>query len=372
MDSFNQLLLEAAEIANTMEPVDMLRCLTESGDTESKKLEANKKKTASALEKIKKAIMVVATAIKNFCRSFVSKIKEIFASKETKQEFAEWSEMMKRFPELKKKKILFLDYQKYKKHVEEASAKFDKVANTHGTTEAEMKKAQEQFESAMKEEPPVKEMEIGDVFDILKNHALDSLSATGKALMDRAQSMTEEAGKLGIDITAEMAKDPHNAIRSAGYASIAHKGFAAAYQQECKVSTSWFQRGMKEIGRNFKDIGKVITTTGKSDAASKIERDAAKTNLKAMMVKSSIGGIAARAMNVRGADGNIVKGRARKAAAEGMEIKAGTQYTKANMIRKKDRAVATAKGAANTIGSLFSELKESVTSPVTTNTDKNE
>lgn len=368
MDTFDTLLMEAEEIMLSIEPVDMIAYLTEASDTESKKMDANQRKVGSALDKIKRAIMAVANAIKNFCRSFVSKVREIFASKETKAEFEEWTRLMKQHPEFKNKKIIFLDYIKYKKYVEEQVAKFDKVANTHGTTEADMKKAQEEFEEAMSEEPPTKEMTMGDVVDALKNNAMEMLNQTGKNLMDRATTMVQDASKLGVDLSADMMKDPHKTIRDAGYASISHKAFSSAYQQEAKVSTSWFKRGMKECRRNFQDLMKLIETTGAKDAVSKVEHSAAKDNLTAMLLKSKgIGGITASTMNIRDADGKIVSGKRLKKAADSYELRGGTKYVKSKGMKsinrtKKDikNTADSVKDAVNTVSTLLSDLRESV------------
>lgn len=362
MDQCFVLLMEAEELINEIEPINMLSFLTESSDDEEKKMAKNKKATEGALAKIKKAIMFVVNAIKSFVKSFAASVKKMFASKETKYEFEEWEAAMKQFPEFRHKKLTFLDYEKYKKQTEAAAAKVDKLANTHGTTQEEMNAAVKELEEAVNDEP-TKEMELGDVVGFLKGQAVDACQDIAKSLTARAAEAATDAGKLGIDITAEMAKDPHNALRAAGYAAISHRGFAAAYQKEAMVSNSWIARGFKEVRRNLKDIGTMIATTGKTDEVSRTRRAAAKKNVQAMFLKSKgTSKIAGAVMDVRDVDGKLANRHGRAAAADQLEMTAGALNTKAAAIHKKNQVVKGAKNVINTVGSMFGSLKESVRS----------
>lgn len=360
MDQCFQLLMEAEELINEIEPINMLTFLTESSDDEAKKMEKNKKAAEGAASKIKKALNAVVTAIKSFCKSFAASIKKLFASKETKEEFEQWEAFMKQFPELKHKKITFLDFEKYKKATEAAAAKMDKVVNTHGSTDAEMEAAVKDLEEAVNSEP-TKEMELGDVVGFLKNQAIDAAEDISKSLMNRAAEAAADAGKLGIDMTAEMAKDPHNALRASGYAAISHRNYAAAFQKEATVSNSWFARGMKECRRNFKDITTLISTTGKTDDVSRAKRAGAKKNIQAMFLKSKgLSKISGAVMDVRDADGKLANRHGRAAAAEQLEMQGGALYSKAGAIHKKNKVVKGAKNAIGTVSSMFGSLKESV------------
>ena len=360
MDQCFQLLMEAEELINEIEPINMLSFLTESSDDEAKKMAKNKKAAEGAVSKIKKALQLVVTSIKNFCKSFAASIKKLFASEETKEEFEEWEAFMKQFPELKHKKITFLDYEKYKKATEAAAAKMDKAANTHGTTPAEMDAVAKELEEAVND-VPTKEMELGDVVDILKNKAIDMASDISKSMMNRAAEAATDAGKLGIDITAEMAKDPHNALRASGYAAISHRQYAAAFQKEAMVSNSWFARGMKECRRNFKDIATLIKTTGKTDEVSRTKRAGAKKNVQAMFLKThGLSKIAGAAMDIRDADGRLANRHGRAAAADQLEMVGGALYSKAGALHAKNKAVRGVRNAVNTVSSMFGSLKESV------------
>ncbi len=357
MDPCFQLLMEADELINEIEPINMMTFLTESSDDEAKKMEKNKKATEGAIDKIKKALMLVVNAIKNFVKSFAASVKKLFASKETQEEFENWAAAMKQFPEFKNKKITFLDYEKYKKAVDAATAKVDKVANTHGSTQEELDAAMKELDNVVNEEP-TKDMELGDVLDYLKKYASDSAQGIAKSMMDRAGEAAADAGKLGIDITAEMAKDPHNALRAAGYAATAHRGFAAAFQKEASVSNSWMARGLKECRRNFKDLMTMLGTAGKTDEVSRTKRTAAKKNLQAMLLKSrGLSKISGAAMDIRDADGKLANKYGRAAAAESLEMQAGALNMRAGATHKKNQVVRGAKNAANTLASMFGSLK---------------
>lgn len=128
MDESLSFLLEARSYVESFIDVSLADFMFEETEEMKEKNEQNEKAKTGALNALKNAFSKLIEMVKNTIERIADFFKERMLSKEEKERFKEFKEMVKKDPELAKQKVTIADFRDYEKAYDEALKELENEA----------------------------------------------------------------------------------------------------------------------------------------------------------------------------------------------------------------------------------------------------